>query len=275
MLKNITFLFSFIFAALMPPVFAGEVADAINAIADGEHRSEAYRARNKFRHPGETLEFFGIRPDMTVVELAPGGGGWYTEILAPYLKDQGTYYAGSYDPDTDSEYAQRNAKRYNDKMAGNPEMYANVKVTVFAPPEKLQAAPEGSADMVVTFRNMHSWMGSGNLETAVQAMYRLLKPGGVLGIVAHRGDPNREQHPEAEHGYIHEDLIIKVVEGAGFELDAKSEINANPMDTRDHPKGVWSLPPALSGGDEDREKYQAIGESDRMTLRFRKPAESA
>lgn len=271
MFRKIAILGSFAVAVITPAAFAGEVADAINEIADGEHRSAEYKARNQFRHPGETLEFFGIRPDMTVVELSPGGGGWYTEILAPYLKDSGNYYAGSYDPEAESKYAQRNAKRYNDKLAAKPELYGKVNVTVFAPPQKLEAAPAGSADMVVTFRNMHSWMRSGNLELAMKAMHGYLKPGGILGIVAHRGDPDGEQHPEAKTGYIHEDLIVEMAETAGFTLEAKSEINANPKDTRDHPKGVWNLPPSYSGGDEDRAKYAAIGESDRMTLRFRKP----
>lgn len=253
------------------PVCAGDVADTINSIADGEHRSAEYRARNEFRHPGETLEFFGIRPDMTVVEISPGGGGWYTEILAPYLKDSGTYYAGGNDPDSDSKYQQRNAKRYKEKLAGNPELYSEVLVGVFAPPNKMQAAPEGIADMVVTFRNTHNWMGSGNLIAAMKAMYSYLKPGGVLGLVQHRGDPNIEQDPKADKGYIHEDLVIEMAESVGFNFEASSDINANPKDTKDHPNGVWNLPPSFDGGDKNREKFKAIGESDRMTLRFRKP----
>ena len=253
------------------PVFAGDVADAVNQIANGNHRSVDYRARNEFRHPGETLEFFGIRPDMTVVEISPGGGGWYTEVLAPFLKDSGTYYAGSYDPDSDSKYQRRNAKRYNEKLAQNPELYGKVIVTVFTPPHKMQAAPEGSADMVVTFRNTHNWMGSGDHQLAMNAMYGYLKPGGVLGLVQHRGDPSLQQDPKADSGYIREDQIIKLAESAGFTFEAASEINANPKDHKDHPKGVWNLPPSYDGGDENRAKFQAIGESDRMTLRFRKP----
>lgn len=255
-----------------PPVsLAGDVADAINFIAEGDHRSEAYRERNESRHPGETLEFFGIRPDMTVVELSPGGGGWYTEILAPYLRDRGTLYAGSYDADSESEYFRRNAKRYEDKLAKNPDLYGKVKVTVFAPPETLDAAPAGSADLVLTFRNMHNWMGNGHHEVVMKAAYNYLKPGGVLGLVQHRNAPDAEQDPEVESGYIREDLIIELAEAAGFVLEAKSEINANPKDTRDHPQGVWNLPPGFRDKDKDREKYAAIGESDRMTLKFRKP----
>ncbi|NND00591.1 MAG: class I SAM-dependent methyltransferase [Gammaproteobacteria bacterium] len=253
------------------PVFAGPVAEAIDTIANGDHRSAKHRARNQFRHPGATLEFFGIHPEMTVVEISPGGGGWYTEILAPYLRDHGTYYAGSYDPDSDSEYQQRNAKRFNDKLVKHPELYDAAIITVFAPPNTMEAAPEGSADMVLTFRNFHNWMGSGNHQAALQAMYAYLKPGGVLGVVQHRGDPSREQDPKADKGYIHEDLVIQWAESAGFVLEAKSEINANPKDTRDHPKGVWNLPPGYTDGDKNRAKYEEIGESDRMTLRFRKP----
>lgn len=270
MLRTITLACSLIIVTLTTPVFAGDVADAINAIANGDHRSAEYRARNEFRHPGETLEFFGIRPDMTVVEISPGGG-WYTEILAPYLQAGGLYYAGSYDPDSDSEYQLRGAKRYSEKLAQNPELYGKVNVSVFLPPHKMQAAPEGSADMVLTFRNTHNWMGSGSQEAAMKAMYSYLKPGGVLGLVQHRGDPESEQDPKAGRGYIQEDLVIKLAESVGFTFEAKSEINANLKDSKDHPKGVWNLPPSYDAGDDNRAKYEAIGESDRMTLRFRKP----
>ncbi|NND83260.1 MAG: class I SAM-dependent methyltransferase [Gammaproteobacteria bacterium] len=257
--------------SLSAPTHAGDTADAINKIANGEHRSDKYKARNQFRNPGETLEFFGIRPDMTVVELSPGGGGWYTEILAPYLRESGTYYAGSYDPESTSEYSQRNMARYAEKLAKHPELYDRAKVTTFAPPDKMEAAPAGSADMVLTFRNMHSWMRRGTQEAMMQAAYSYLKPGGVLGVVAHRGDPDKPQDPKASKGYIQQDIIVQLAESAGFVLEASSEINANPKDTRDHPQGVWNLPPGFRDGDTDRAKYAAIGESDRMTLRFRKP----
>jgi len=272
LITRCSILCSLLTATALTPVFAGEVADAINALANGEHRSAEYRARNEFRHPGETLEFFGIQPNMNVVEISPGGGGWYTEILAPYLKDNGKYYAGGNDPDSDSKYQVKNAKKYKKKLSKDPQLYSKVIVTVFSPPEKLAAAPVGSADMVVTFRNTHNWMGTDNNDkAAMQAMYSYLKPGGVLGLVQHRGDAEKAQDPKAESGYIREDLVIKLAESVGFSLEAKSEINANPKDTKDHPKGVWSLPPALSDGDKNRETYLKIGESDRMTLRFRKP----
>ena len=271
MLRTLTTAGALLAILATPSVQAGDVADAINRIADGDHRSAEYKARNEHRNPGETLEFFGIRPDMTVVEISPGGGGWYTEILAPYLKDQGVYYAGSFDPDADSDYATRNRKRYNDKLAADPEIYGDVKVTVFAPPKRMDAAPAGSADMVVTFRNMHGWLRDGNHVAAMEAMYGYLKPGGVLGVVQHRGDPDAPQDPEVVSGYVREDLVVEAAESVGFVLEARSEINANPRDTRDHPKGVWNLPPSFRDGDENRDKYAAIGESDRMTLRFRKP----
>jgi predicted methyltransferase len=209
---------------------------------------------------------------MTVVELYPGGGGWYTEVLAPYLHDRGTYYAASYDPDSTSDYYRKNSKAYTDKLATNPAVYGNVKVTVLAPPEKVDIAPAGSADVVLTFRNIHNWMGDGQAETVFAAAYRALKPGGVFGVTEHRGKPGSVQDPKADSGYVNEDYVISLAKNAGFELAARSEINANPADTKDHPEGVWNLPPALRGGDNDRDKYLKIGESDRMTLKFVKPA---
>lgn len=230
------------------------------------HRAEGHIARNEHRHPVETLMFFGVRPDHTVVEISPGGSGWYTEILAPFLREHGTYYAASYDPEADSEYAQRNARRYADKLAAHPEIYDKVQVTVFAPPAKLAGAPAGSADVVVTFRNTHNWMRRGHAEAAYRAFYEMLRPGGVLGVVQHRAPAGSIVDPAL--GYLTEQSVIELARQAGFELLARSEINANPRDTADHPEGVWTLPPALRLGDTDREKYLAIGESDRMTLLF-------
>ena len=243
------------------------VTITLQAIADGEHRSSERRARNHSRHPAETLAFFGIRDDLTVVEISPGGG-WYTEILAPYLRENGVLYAGNYDPDAEEEYYQRNSRAFSEKMAADPELYDKVRITIFDPPKKLEAAPAGSADMVVTFRNFHNWMEDGDAEAALQGMHKMLKPGGTLGVVQHRGNPAVEQDPQAESGYVRQDYLIRLIEAAGFELVASSEINANPNDTKDHPEGVWTLPPNFDLGDVDREKYAAIGESDRMTLKF-------
>ncbi|MEM9530295.1 MAG: methyltransferase [Pseudomonadota bacterium] len=246
---------------------------SLQALADGAHRSAEHRARNDHRRPVETLEFFGIKPDMTVVEVSPGGSGWYTEILAPYLRDGGLLYLGSYAPDAEEEYYRRNAKRFADKLAENPALYGSAKVTVFDPPNQLDAAPAGSADMVLTFRNIHNWIGDGDAEVAMRAMYSYLKPGGVLGLVQHRGNSDMTDDPSAEMGYVRESDVIAMAEAVGFELAARSEINANPKDTKDHPEGVWTLPPGYQLGDVDREKYAAIGESDRMTLKFVKPSD--
>jgi len=244
------------------------VAANLQTIADGEHRSVEHRARNQSRHPAQTLAFFGIRDDMTVVEISPGGGGWYTEILAPYLRDNGVLYAGNYDPDAKEKYYQRNSKIFSEKMSASPELYDKARITVFDPPAKLESAPAGGADMVVTFRNFHNWMEDGDHEAALQGMHEMLRPGGILGVVQHRGNPSVEQDPKAESGYVRQDFLIRLVESAGFEFVASSEINANPRDTKDHPEGVWTLPPNFDLGDVDREKYAAIGESDRMTLKF-------
>lgn len=252
---------------------ADATVDRLRALADGAHRAEGNASRNPSRHPVETLMFFGIRPDMTVVEITPGGGGWYTEILSPFLREAGRYYAANYDPVSPVEYYRRNARRFVDKLADRLDLYDHTIITVFAPPNKTDIAPPGSADLVVTFRNVHNWfgLGDGAPEAAFAAMFRALKPGGVLGLVQHRGDATRPQDPTGESGYVREDAVIALAEKAGFRLDARSEINANPRDTKDHPEGVWTLPPNLELGDQDRDRYLEIGESDRMTLRFVRP----
>jgi predicted methyltransferase len=239
----------------------------LRAAAESDHRSPEHRARNASRHPAATLAFFGIRDDMTVVEISPGGG-WYTEILAPFLRDSGKLYAANYDPEAEEKYYRTNAKRFLDKLIAEPAIYDQVIPTVFDPPAKLDAAPPGSADMVLTFRNLHNWMDEGSEAAALSAMYTALKPGGVLGIVQHRQSATVEQDPRAESGYVREDTVIALAEAAGFALAGRSEINANPKDSKDYPEGVWTLPPGFDLGDVDRDKYQAIGESDRMTLKF-------
>jgi predicted methyltransferase len=253
------------------PAFATDATEAaLKNVAAGKHRSDANKARDPHRHPVETLSFFGIRDDMTVVEIFPSAG-WYTEILAPFLKEKGTYYAAGLDPESSSEFARRSARAFRDKLDANPELYGKVKVTVLAPPDKTAIAPPGSADLVLTFRNIHNWMDAGNADQVFAAMYKALKPGGVLGVVEHRGDPKVPQDPKAESGYVNQDYAIKLAEKAGFRLVAASEINANPKDTKDHPRGVWTLPPNLAMKEQDRDKYSAIGESDRFTLKFVKP----
>jgi predicted methyltransferase len=247
--------------------------EGLKAAIAGAHRPAANVARDAFRNPYPTLTFFGIKPNMTVVELAPGGG-WYTEILAPYLRDKGQLILAADDPNSANEYRQRSGKRMRAKLDASPALYDKVSMQVFEVPTKLAYAKPGSADMVLTFRSVHNWVGAGG-EPAVQAVFKsafdALKKGGVLGVVEHRLPANREQDPKARSGYVHEAYVIKAAESVGFKLDAKSEINANPKDTADHENGVWALPPTLANKDKDRERYTAIGESDRMTLRFVKP----
>ena len=240
-------------------------------IAAGDHRSEENRARDAYRHPVETLEFFGLEPDMTVVEIWPSGG-WYTEVIAPYVNAEGTYIAAHWDPEDEREFVRNGVQSFKDKLAERPDLYGGVQMSVLMPPEKWDVAPEGSADMIVTFRNIHNWMPRGYTEDMFAAFYKALKPGGVLGIVEHRGDPSVEQDPNAASGYVNEDYAIQLAEAAGFELAGASEINANPKDTKDYDTGVWTLPPTLRKKEEDQDKYMAIGESDRFTLKFRKPA---
>jgi predicted methyltransferase len=259
---------------LMGCAALGNDAPSLRALADGEHRSPENRARNVYRHPVETLEFFGLKPDQTVVEITPGAGGWYTEILAPYLRDRGTYYAASFEkdpaPGPGRDYQLKGAAEFARKLAARPDLYGRVNVTELGSRVQ-QIAPDGSADLVLTFRNVHGWLGGGFADKVFASAYRSLKPGGVLGVVEHRAPSDKPQDPQAKSGYVREDAVIALAEKAGFKLEARSEINANPKDTKDYPMGVWTLPPTLRLGDKDRDRYLAIGESDRMTLRFRKP----
>jgi predicted methyltransferase len=252
------------------PVFAADSDAALKTVINGDQRSADNKARDQYRHPLETLGFFGIKPDMTVVEIFPGGG-WYTEILAPLLKDRGTYYAAGTDPQSESRYARRTAQRFKEKMESDKAVYGKVRITVLAPPDKTVIAPPGSADMVLTFRNIHNWMNGGYADEVFTAMYKALKPGGILGVVEHRGNPNIPQDPKAKSGYVNQEYAIDLAEKAGFKFVASSEVNANPKDTKDYPKGVWTLPPTLTLKNEDRDKYLGIGESDRFTLKFMKP----
>lgn len=249
--------------------FAGEVDEAkLKSYANGDHRSEENKARNQFRHPVETLKFFGISPDMTVVEVYPGGGAWYTEVLAPYLKDEGKLILAAFDSSAHDYYKNANEK-LAEKMKSH-EAYASVEWREFRPPVKTGLAIPGSVDAILTFRNVHGWMRSGAAPMMFEEFYKTLKPGGVLGVVQHRLPADREQDPKAASGYVKEEYVIKLAEQAGFILVNKSEINANPKDTADHEGGVWALPPS-SSAKENKEKYEAIGESDRMTLKFVKP----
>jgi predicted methyltransferase len=224
---------------------------------DGPQRSAESRARDKYRHPAETLAFFGLRPDMTVVELYPGGG-WYTEILAPYLAAKGKLIITG-------------SRAVAERIEKEPTVFGKVELKRLDPPNDFTLAPAGSVDLVLTFRNVHNWMQAGYAEKVFAAAFKALKKGGTFGVVEHRAKPGTTEKQSAESGYVAEDTVLDYAKKAGFELAARSEINANPSDTKDHPGGVWALPPVLANKDTDRAKYLAIGESDRMTLRFKKP----
>ncbi len=239
----------------------------LDEVLNGSHRSAANRARDVYRHPRQTLLFFGLRPEMTLVEITPNPG-WYTEILAPLLRPRGRYIAALPPPRAGENSSPAN-DAYAAKLAQAPHLYDKVEQVTFVPGAAI--VPDGTADLVVTFRNVHNWMARGTAEQAFASMYRALKPGGILGVEEHRGNPQQAQDPRAPTGYVNQAYAIKLIESAGFRLVATSEINANPKDTRDYPKGVWTLPPTFAEGASDRERYAAIGESDRFTLKFVKP----
>jgi len=254
---------------------ASAIAQPVESLLDqalgGPQRSETNKARDAARHPKETLLFFGLRPDQTVIEIAPGGG-WYTEILAPVLRDKGTLYAAHYPLDGTPE--QRKARaNFEDKLKANPAVYRGVKVGTL--PLKggfTDIHVPGGADLVLTFRNVHNWIEAGHLDDTLRAFHAALKPGGVLGVEEHRAPPGTTLEQIKKIGYVPEAYVIERAQAAGFEFAGRSEANANAKDSHDHPNGVWSLPPTLRGDEVDRAKYLAIGESDRMTLKFVKPA---
>ena len=246
-------------------------AELDRAIA-GTHRPEANRLRDQYRHPRETLLFFGLRPEMTVVEIWPGGG-WYSEILGPVLRPQGRYYLAQHDVENPKAPDwQRKARANQEKtVAEQPAVYGKPVFTSFGPPDRLAIAPAGSADLVLTFRNVHNWAKAGVADAMFKAFHDTLKPGGVLGVEEHRAKPGTSFDDQVKSGYMTEQYVIETAEKAGFRFVAKAEINANLKDTKDYASGVWTLPPTLRLGDQDKDKYLAIGESDRMTLKFIRP----
>lgn len=230
------------------------------------HRTAGNVARDGHRHPLEVLAFFGIRDDSTVVEILPGSGGYYMEILAPYLKDRGLYIAANRDAAAPPQYLADHRKLLA-RLKAEPALYEKVLVTQFNA-DLHQIAPPGSADFVLTFRNLHNWLERSEIDAALRAFHKALKPGGVLGVVDHRGRADLPQDAQTQAGYVRQDVAIALIEKAGFKLAGAAEVNANPKDTKDHPEGVWTLPPTYRLKDKDRAKYEAIGESDRFTLKF-------
>lgn len=256
-----------------------EVVDLVQAAMMGDHRPEAHRARDEARHPAHTLAFFGWRPEMTVVEVWPSKG-WYTEVLAPITRDQGVYYAANFAPTADRTPAwrKREHKRFMEKLERRPGVYNHVVPTPLSIPERTTIAPPGTADMVLSFRNVHNWMKGDFAPAMFDAMARALRPGGVLGVVEHRAPPDTSVERMKRTGYVTERHVIALARSAGLSLEARSEVNANPRDSHRHPAGVWTLPPTLrhcrsvpdNMRKDCRAHYRSIGESDRMTLRFRK-----
>ena len=257
---------------LVPPTSARDfTAQQLDGVIAGDWRSAANRARDPYRHPKATLEFFGIRPDYTVVEITPGGG-WYSEILAPLLKDNGHYVAALQKP-SDGE-ARQDSTALHQKFSADAAHYGKAGFVEFDPKAPVFGAP-GSADMVLTFRNVHNWVMANTAPQMFKAFFTVLRPGGVLGVEDHRAADKASVDAVKKSGYLPTAYVIKLATDAGFKLEESSEVNANPKDTKDYPQGVWTLPPTLTLGDKDKAKYQAIGESDRMTLRFVKPAPPA
>ncbi len=249
------------------PSVAQRVEADLGMLLVGPQRSAANRARDAYRHPVETLKFFGVKPEMTLVEITPSGG-WYTEILAPFLRDHGHYIAAGSFPGT--ENGAKAVAKFKAKLDADPGTYASVKTTVFGKGH-YDIAPSGSADMVVTFRNIHNFYIGGYAPDAFKAFFAALKHGGVLGIEEHRLPEAMSDAMQSSSGYMKVSTVKALAAAAGFKFIAASDVNANPKDTHDYPKGVWTLPPTYDEGDKDRAKYAAIGESDRMTLKFVKP----
>jgi len=262
------FAMSLIYLVASTASLAAAAADPalVSAVASPQ-RNPAHVARDPARHPVEELTFFGLAPTMTVVELWPGGGYW-TDILGPYLAPRGQYYIALPVPGNAEEDA--GVKRFRERIAGEKDRLGTIHETTLGKGH-IDIAPPGSADLVLTFRNLHNWMEDGFADEALAACFKALKPGGVLGVEAHRGRNDQPQDPKAKSGYVRQDYAIAMAKKAGFEFVGASEVNANPRDTKDWVDGVWTLPPTLTKGDKDRAKYVAIGEADNFVLKFRKP----
>lgn len=244
--------------------------EALQNIINSDQRSSENVARDSYRNPQATLQFFGINADMRVAEIWPGKG-WYTEILAPWFKQgNGQLIAAGFPADMGPEWRMNLRRSYNDWLAANPEWFDQVSVVEFGP-GYWQIAEDNSLDAVLTFRNVHNWVQAEVADNAFDAMFNALKPGGILGVTDHRAKPGTDIATMKKSGYLTEALVIGLAEKAGFMLAAKSDINANPADDANHPNGVWSLLPNLRIDEADKDAYRKIGESDRMTLKFIKP----
>lgn len=248
-------------------------ADQITDAVQNDVRSNAQKARDEYRNPQQTLRFFEVEPTMSVVEIWPGGG-WYANILAPLLKENGKYYAAHFHVTEDSpNYYKRSLESFTKRIKEN-EALSSTSITAFAPSSPERIAPDESVDRVLTFRNVHNWYMRGGDEgttDSFKTFFRALKKGGILGVVEHRLPENRDDAEQKTTGYMKQSYVIAMAEKAGFKFVGSSDVNANSLDTVDHPNGVWTLPPRLRTNDEDPAKYRAIGESDRMTLKFVKP----
>jgi predicted methyltransferase len=253
-------------AATASAATTGADPTLVSAVASPSRSPKAV-ARDATRHPVEELTFFGIKPTMTVVELWPGGGYW-TDILGAYLAKSGHYYVAFPVPGNAGEDAEANKLRT--RIDSEKGRLGNVNETTLGP-RHFDFAPAGSADLVLTFRNLHNWMDGGFAVEALAASFQALKPGGILGIEEHRGPNDKPQDPKAKNGYVRQDYTIQLAKTAGFEYVGSSEVNANPRDTKDWVDGVWTLPPTLSQGEKDRARYLAVGEADNYVMKFRKP----
>ncbi len=268
-LKKILYVKIFLISILSSPLLSQTLDDVINS----ENRTLLYKKRDKYRNPKETLTFFKLKPNMHVIELQPSGGnspgGWYTEIIAPFLKKNGLLIAAHFNPN-EAEWRAKMRKTFEKRIKENKD-FKYIKMSVLSMPP-IELAEDNSVDMVVTFRNLHNWLKSGYLKEVFEVSFDALKPGGIFGVVEHRAPEGFTINQMNKSGYVTESLAIDLAEEVGFILEEKSEINANPLDSKDHPNGVWNLLPTLKlNKDQKKSKYVKIGESDRMTLRFIKP----
>jgi predicted methyltransferase len=247
-------------------------ANALDGVLAGSQRTAVDRARDHYRHPKETLLFFGLRPQTRVLQVWPESG-WYTKIVAPLVHARGQYHAAVIAADPGSRFLAARLASYRQLLASRPDVYGGVKVATF-PLDGRDVVLPGSVDMALSFSDLHEWLALGHAQQALATIYRALAPGGVFGVVDNRGDPAVPQDPQAKMGYVRQDYAIRLIEAAGFRLVATSEVNANPRDTKNYPCGVWALPPDYRLGSIDRGKYEAIGESDRFTLKFVKPGKN-